>query len=126
MRKLYHTGSCLDGMAALASVIPGRVLSEAAGTVSLAMQAVPMDALESAADLNMPCLHHVTAVERSQGLYPATIAFLRLLDALLTRRCLNPLIHVGLPLPPPPSCYFPYYCTSRPPIDSITDNPSSI
>ena len=99
--KRFHTGSCLDGMAALASVLPGRVLSEAAGTVTLAMQAVPMDALESSADLSMPCLRHVTAIERSQGLYPVTIAFLKLLDALLTRRCLNPQIHVGLPRPPP-------------------------
>ena len=91
LRTAAVAGSCVEGLAAVASVLPGRVLTEAGATAALRSEALddPMGdgGVHTDPDTTMPCLLRLSRIERGQGRYPVTAGFLRMLEALLFRHC---------------------------------------
>ena len=95
---LSVAGSCLEALAAVATVLPGRTLAEAGSSAALRSEAVDdamaEDDRREDGDTAMPCLLRLGRMERRLGRYPVTGGFLRLLEALLSRHCTNAQLQV--------------------------------
>ena len=93
-------GSCLEGVAALAATVPGRVMREMASIAALRVCPFDNDAMDGrgsdspACGADMPCFRLVSAAEREAGRYVVTRAFLRLQQTLLERRYMHPQLNV--------------------------------
>ncbi len=93
-RLLGGAGSCLQALAAVATVLPARTLAEASSSAALRSDAAAADDAMAEDDRRedgdtamMPCLLRLSRMERRLGRYPVTGGFLRLLEALLSRHC---------------------------------------
>ena len=97
---LPGAGSCLQALAAVATVLPGRTLAEAGSSAALRTEVADDDAMaeddrrEDGGDTAMPCLLRLSRMERRLGRYPVTGGFLRLLEALLSRHCTDTQLQV--------------------------------
>ncbi len=93
-------GSCLRALAAVATVLPGRTLAEAGSSAALRTEAaadddaMAEDDRREDGDTAMPCLLRLSRLERRLGRYPVTGGFLRLMEALLSRRCTDTQLQV--------------------------------
>ena len=78
----------------MASLTPGRALAEAASTALLGAPTNGTVAGGNPAGAETPYMRRTAAAEGDAGRYPVTAAFLRLLVALLARRCVDTQLHV--------------------------------
>lgn len=78
----------------MATVTPGRALAEAASTALLGAPTNGTAAGGNPAGAGTPYMRRTAAAEGDAGRYPVTAAFLRLLGALLARRCVDAQLHV--------------------------------